>query len=255
MRAWTAATTLLLLVGPVACGGGDSVDDPDAGLSGCDDLLDEELLSRLRLSMEPTLAMQPGDERTVQLGVVDCCYFFEPVAACATWSVSPDEHASIDPVTGQLSVDEAAQHGDVFTVTADVEGGRALVSIDVHVYTDEANPLFGFWREAALVDCESGGELPYSDLIQELAFRADGTFQVTWTPFEVYVDYWGNYTYDLDGYTISLQVTGGNYVPDDVGTEGTFLLDRGGGLRFDDLWLGTASGSTADPACGHVFAR
>jgi hypothetical protein len=256
MRAWTAGTTLLLLFGPVACGGsGDPADDPDAGQSACEAPLDEETLATLRLGFEHNLAMRPGQVRTIHLGVVECCYLFEPIAACATFAVSPDDLATIDPTTGELEIHATASHGDVVTVTADVEDGRHQVTIDIHVYTPEENPLFGYWREAALLSCDDGEELPYHDRIEELRFRADGTVLVTWLPFEIYVDYWADYTYDLADGSLALQVNGGNYVPTDVGEAGTFSIDAEGRLILEDLWLGTASGSTADPACGHVFAR
>jgi len=47
-------------------------------------------------------------------------------------------------------------------------------------------------------------------------------------PFEVYRDYWGTYEYDLATDSLSLQVTEGNYVPDDIDGSGSFAFDEQG---------------------------
>jgi hypothetical protein len=75
-------------------------------------------------------------------------------------------------------------------------------------------------------------------------------------PFESYVDYWGDYTYNLADGTLDLTITGGNQQPDDVDGSGHYTLDANGNLVLTDMWLGTsafAEGGT--PNCGHRFAR
>jgi len=224
-----------------------------AGL--CESPLDADTLDRLTMSIEADLAMKPGTARQLQLGVVECCYSFEPVNACATWSVEPSTGATIDPDTGYLVIDASTEHGTVYTVTADVEEGRRLVTIDVYVYTDEGNPLFGIWREDVQFTCGGGAERAPEDTINELFFRADGWTNVTWYPFEVYVDYWGPYTYNLGTGALSIEVTGGNYVPSDVDGVGSFEIDDQGRLLLHDMWLGTPQGGSAPAACGHRFVR
>src|SRR4030042_387964 len=150
---------------------------------GCRRGLDEDTLNRLSLVMGDTLAMQPGETWEFSPGVVECCYVFEPVDACATWSVSPTEGATIDAETAVSTVDTGTPRGTVFTVTADVENGRRLVSAEAHIYTPEANPLFGTWGEEAQFSCETGEEVVPEERIGELAFGADGEFRVTWHPF------------------------------------------------------------------------
>jgi hypothetical protein len=253
MRTVACLIVSLLLL---ACGRDARVAvDPDAGASDCDTPLDDEVLGALRISIEPNLALRPGQARALRLGVVECCSVFDTVDACATWSVSPAELATIGRYTGQLEILDGAGHGDVVTVTADVEDGRGQVDIDVHVYTPEANPLFGIWREAAQLSCADGEEVAYDDRINELLFRADGTFHVTWYPFELYVDYWGRYAYDLEDGALSLEVTGGNHVPEDIDGAGRFRLDEAGRLVLEDLWLGRFQGAEGEPRCGHVFVR
>lgn len=254
-----------------ACFGGGSGDRSDASTSGdaldqadahvasdagpCESPLDETVLGQLSMSIEPNLAMKPGSSRQMQLGTVECCYFFEVVNACASWSVSPSEGATIDPGTGYLEIDSSAENGAVYTVTADVEDGRRDVSIDIYIYSEEDNPLFGFWHEDAQFECGSGEERTPEETIGELRFRADGQVNVTWYPFEVYVDYWGPYEYDLVTGALTIEATGGNYVPDDIDGTGTFEIDDQGRLLLHDMWLGSPQGSTQPAACGHRFVH
>jgi hypothetical protein len=215
--------------------------------------LDEGTLQDLRLSFDQNVQMQPGETHAFSLGVVECCYIFEPVEASATWSVEPAEGASIDPGTGVFTVDPDTPAGSVFTVSADVENGRRVVSIEVYVFTPEANPFVGHWGEEAQFACDTGEEVPPEEPIRELAFRAEGTFSVTWMPFEIYRDYWGTYEYDLVEGTLDLVVNGGNYVPDDVDGSGSFSFDEQGRLILRDIWLGSPYGGTDPANCGHRF--
>jgi hypothetical protein len=221
----------------------------------CSTVLDADTLSRLVLSMEKSVAMQPGAERSFALGTIECCYFFEPVQACATWSADPSEGARIDPHTGVFAVDESTPSGSVFTVSADVEDGRRVVSVEVHVFTPQEDPLVGMWREEAQFVCSTGEEVVPERAVGELRFKADGGFSVTWEPFEVYKDYWGTYAYEMDQGTLSLSVTGGNYVPDDVDGGGSLVVDEEGRLILRDLWLGSPFDGTGPANCGHRFTR
>jgi hypothetical protein len=257
----SATLVTLALLGVVSACDRTADQDPaadggtDANPQACPTPLDDETLAALSISIEPDLAMQPGQSRDLGLGNVECCYVFEPVEACATWSVAPDDHAAIDPDTGRLEILGSASPGEVVTVTADVEDGRRLVEIDVHIYTPEANPLYGVWREDLQYACADGAEVTPEHRINELRFRADGTIHVTWFPFELYVDYWGSYSYDLDDGSLELTVTGGNYVPDDLDGAGRFSIDEDGRLVLDEMWLGSPDQAEAAAGCGHRFSR
>ncbi len=205
--------------------------------------------------MEQTVEMQPGETGAFSLGVVECCYVFEPVETCATWSVDPNEGTTIDPLTGEFTVDAATPSGSVFMVSADVENGRRLISIEVYVFTPEQNPLVGFWREEAQFACGTGEEVLPEERIGELRFQADGTFSVTWIPFEIYRDYWGTYAYDLTQGTLELVVTEGNYTPEAVDGSGSFSFDEQGSLILSDMWLGSPHSGTSAANCGHRFAH
>ncbi len=154
-----------------------------------------------------------------------------------------------------MAVGGEVGQGAVFTVTADVENGRRLVSVDVHVYTEEANPLFGTWGEEAQLTCETGEEVVPEEHIGELAFGADGEFSVTWFPFEIYKDYWGTYTFDLSLGTIDLTASDGNYVPEGLDGSGTWFIDEEGRLVLKDVWLGAPRDVSRVANCGHVFTR
>jgi len=219
-------------------------------------VLNEETLNHLQLSMGRTIEMRPGGTRDFSLGVVECCTYFEPVEACSTWSVDPAEGASIDRRSGLLTVDAGTPSGSVFTVSADVEKGRRVVSIEVHVFTPEDSPLIGSWKKEAQFVCGSQEEVTPEERIGELRFRADGTFSVTWMPFEVYKDYtWGTYDYDLGQGALEIDITGGNYIPDDLDGSGSFWSDEEGRLMLRDVWLGRPRDGTGSARCGHRFTR
>jgi len=233
--------------------------------------LDEETVQRLTIfgfwpeeepnvvlvgSRDTTLQVLPGATLALTLGVFECCYFFHPVSARAIWSIAPGDGARIDRTTGLLMIDPSTPSGSVFTVRADVEGGRRVVAVEAHVFTAEANPLVGFWLETAQLECETETEVIPEQPIDELVFGADGTFSVTWFPFEVYKDYWGTYTFDLTRGTLELVVTGGNYIPPDVDGRGQLAWDASGRLVLTELWLGTPPRDGTRPAnCGHHFAH
>jgi hypothetical protein len=206
----------------------------------------------------PVSQAQPGDTVALSVGIMVCCVFYDEVEAEASWTVEPHDAASIDDA-GLLSVNPDATHGMVLTVTAVLVDTGQTVSAPVTIYTPGANPLVGRWREDVQYTCETGEAFTPPDPIQELIFEADQTFKVTWFPFEVYVDYWGGYTYDLEHGTLNFQVDGNNYLPSDFDGEGTFFIDEQGGLVLTDIWLGTPSTrgeqSPGGLKCGHRFVR
>lgn len=222
-------------------------------LSGCPTPLDEEQLAELAFGLDSIVEMTPGTSRTFELGLFECCYYIEPIDACATFSVSPaGAGARIDPDSGLLELDSDVPDGTRFTVIADVEDGRATVTESVYVYAPARNPLRGYRSEVMQIPCDGSDERPPIFPIRELVFHTYGVFEVTWEPFELYVDYWGNYVFDLDTGALSMTITGGNYVPTDFDGDG-YVTFEGDQIVLHDIWLGSPRDGYNPGACGHRF--
>jgi hypothetical protein len=257
---------------------GDSTDDGDATESGDDsdptdtgDETDESGDEVCRTPLPPEagnpdnqlafglffggLEQAIGTSRQFQVGLIQCCVFWEPIPTCSEYTVEPEGiGATIDPESGVLMLADDVPDGSVFTVTANIEDGLATVQDTLFAYRPELHPLKGFWHEVARIPCGGGPEFVPSDPIGELYFTASGQAGVTWNPFEAYVDYTGDYVADLDAGTLSISGIGGNYVPDDVDGEGLFAFE-GEELVLEDMWLGSSQESADPPACGHRFAQ
>lgn len=218
--------------------------------------VDEQTFNRLEISIGKSGQAQPGDSLELQIGTTECCYVFKPVNVSTRWSVEPQTGAKIDPRTGVLKIAINVPSGTVFTISADIQQGRKTLTTQVTVYTAQANPLVGFWHETKQIDCQSQAisELEGDDILRELVFKADGTFQATFTPFEVYHDYWGSYTFDPGKGTLDMLVVSGNYIPKNLDLQGEYKIDQNGALVLNNIWLGRRDEGT--PAgCGHVFAK
>ena len=196
------------------------------------------------------IQLQPGASFDLGVGVTECCYVWQEVDACVAWNVAP-AGATVD-ATGLLTIAPGTPNGSVFTVTADVGPGDKLLTTHAYVYTPAGNPLVGYRSELAELPCGGGAEVAPESPIGELAFWANGEFSVTWQPFELYVDYWGTYTFDTGSGVLDMVSTGGNYVPSDVDGAGTFSFDAGD-LVLHDLWLGTPQAGSLPARCGHRF--
>lgn len=125
----------------------------------------------------------------------------------------------------ELVISQTPPLGERVTVTGEYKGKNLRGRLTI--YDPEQSPLVGYWRQP-LEDCPEG------TAIQELVFSADGTFSVTWEPFETYKDYWGRFSFDAETGTLELMPETGNNLPDGV-QSGTVSLDE------DRLTLGTAS--------------
>lgn len=255
----TATTTMTESAGPTTAAttdetaGTSTTEDPTGGACALPPL-PEETLDALGFNVfGNSYDAKPGEMLDLSLGAIECCYVKQQVEACVTYSVSPAEGATID-AAGALTIAGDAAPGTVFTVTADVEAGRKVLTTEVFVYTPESNPLLGIWHEVAQLPCGGGAEVAPELAIQELWFRANGEVAVTWMPFEIYFDYWSDYTYDLRTGDLTITPTGGNYVPDDVEGVGKFSLadDQ---LVLEDMWLGSPQTGMQPANCGHRFER
>jgi hypothetical protein len=200
---------------------------------------------------ERALGVRPGATDTLRVLRMRGPYGPEPLPQCRpAWSLSPRAPAQVDRATGVLRVRPGAAHGTAFTVYADLGGRRAETRI--HVVDPRRNPLVGLWKQTAGTPCGSTASAPTEEGVQELRFRADGTFDVTWIPFESYVDYRGRYTYAAPA--LRLRVEGGNHVPTDVDPDGQATVAPDGTLRLTSLSLGTPRGG-GPRYCTALFRR
>lgn len=214
--------------------------------------VDEEIVNQLFITA-PGLSssVRAGEATDLRLVWIDNG-FPDEVDACVEWSIDPVDGVTIDAFTGVLDVDASVPDGTIVSVTADLEDGRRLITADLEVYIPLELDILGFWNELQQLPCDGGPAFTPEPTIPELVFYDTGEFTVTWTPFEVYIDYWGTYSYLEGTGALVLTVEGGNYVPDDIDGEGVAgVVD--GLLRLEDMWLGSAQEPVTPPACGHVF--
>jgi len=197
---------------------------------------------------------EPNQTMMLRVARLDCCYVFSFANVCAEWSVSGTSQASI--VTGatrdvgQLFVG-GVPRGTSFEVHARIGTTTLTTTITVPQPPDDAR-LLGTWHEIRRIDCDGAAIAGFSP-INELAFSADGALQVTWQPFERYVDYWGQFQANPETGAFSFDITGGNFSPTDADTMGTYAIE-GTELHFRELYFGTR-GEVSMPACEHVFSH
>lgn len=227
-----------------------SVDSSDDGTTCGLPQVDEKVLNQLFINGGSSGYVAAGASTRLSLVWIDFGYLTE-VDACVEWSLDPEDGVTLD-ADGLLTVDAAVPPGRIILVSANVEAGRRILTADFEVYVPLESEILGYWSEVQQLPCDGGDPFTPEPTIPELVFRDTGEFNVTWTPFEVYVDYWGTFTYDEGTGALSMNVTGGNYVPPDVDGEGTATV-AGGQLTLEDMWLGVPQEPVTPPACGHVF--
>ena len=181
-----------------------------------------------QIELSPTLRNGPG----LSSGEAGCLRDItsDPKGLTATWTSD-----------GKLvlTVPQDAPSGQIYTIAA-TYGGKN-VRAEVAVYRPDSQPLVGGWHQK--VGC--GGREP----MRELIFAADGSFRATYTPFESYYDFWGSYRFDTETSTLTLDITGGNKVPD-TARDGTIEIE-GDSFRLGTANLGGGDGSV----CTAPFTR
>ncbi|KAA3642172.1 MAG: hypothetical protein DWQ07_24325 [Chloroflexi bacterium] len=117
------------------------------------------------------------------------------------------------------------------------------------------NPLVGSWYEVAQISCQTTSERRVPSPIEELIFFEDNRINVTWFPFEVYIDYVGTYAVG-EGGTLEIFAEELNYLPSELDTVGTYEIDENGRLLLKDMWLGVPPLDAVHPVnCGHIFEK
>ncbi|MCM8557800.1 hypothetical protein [Sphingomicrobium sediminis] len=143
----------------------------------------------------------------------------------------------------RLTLAENAPVDFVIDVTATLHHGTTAAG-QIYVYDRSMKPLVGTWKQ-------EGGNCNPDDRILEAKFEPDGRIEITWRPFETYVDYWGTYELNADAGTISIEATGGNYIPDDI-VAGKITID-GDSFILDGASFGTSE--RGGGVCSAAFTR
>jgi hypothetical protein len=221
--------------------------------------------SQLIVGNGDTIALRPGASAKLWLNCRRCCWIDGNVDVPVAWSLKPGTTAAtLDARTGALTIAAAAPVGSQLTVIAEltVRGKKRRVEGRVLVIDPRPQPWAGLWSETSRLLCASPGKAGGPDptpaekapLIRELMLNEDGTFTVTWFPFERYKDYWGSYAVDGKTGAVTFTVTGGNSVPPPgADLTGTLRIEPGVGLVLSDLYLGAPSNAKPPRACGHRF--
>lgn len=173
-----------------------------------------------------------------------------PAVCLSDWRVTPAEAATVAPDGTRVTFAAGLPAGTAITIEARTpnQPARAVVVI---TGPDEAR-LVGRYSQLE-VTCD--GPLPRQP-VRELRFSRDGHFAVTWTPFERYEDYWGDYVHDPETGRMTLTVTGGNRPPDSGARLSGAAELRSGESRLvmDGFYLGDGLSNGSGQSCRYVFA-
>jgi hypothetical protein len=133
----------------------------------------------------------------------------------------------------------------------DPGGSTSGTNMEEWCSKDEKRPWTGCWIELARLDCESGQEFEPQEPIGEFRLTPDGLYSVTWTPFETFVDYAGQYEVSEEDSTIELNL--GDRAPAGAKGQGRFSITDQGDLLLEGIWLGDRHQGREMEACGHRF--
>lgn len=202
------------------------------------------------------IEMAPGEQRPLRVLITPRPGAYEQIpAACRVrWLIPANGHATVDEA-GRLAIAAGAPVGYTFGVQATLADGRSAHST-VRVVRRGAGSLVGTYTEVGRGPCRGRSTVAPPEPVRELIFRGDGSFSVTWQPFETRRDYWGTFVHDAARGSLSLRVEGrGNYNPPDLDPEGTVEFEGDTRIRLRGMWLGSAPQRAERPACVQVFER
>ncbi len=198
----------------------------------------------------------------ISVGHFDPRRGIEPVPLqCMDFEISPSDAARISPDGLSIEIGEDAQPGVDIQLTGTLRGSRAgegSETLRIVIIDDIARQLIATWSFDAVRGCD-GAEI---DPPLEIRFEVNNGLSVTWTPFERYWDYWGQYEWSPESGAFSFRATGGNQIPSDISLNGEMMLEGGRHLALSGVHFGTrqqgapaSSVSAAEAGCTLVFRR
>ncbi len=216
-----------------------------------------ETFERLTITPHRILQLETGKSITLTIGrFADATKggFYEEVKLPVVWSIEPATDITLDPKTGVISVEDTIAGIKTFEINANIADGKKVLSKMLYVYNPLSVPFIRLWKEQSRIPCNTGETVDDFSPIQELEFLADGTFSVTWRPFESYMDYWGEYSVDYKNKKLELKVINGNYIPSDIVPKGSFKFEEEGGVSLREIYFGTGrTDTTTNRSCGYLF--
>ena len=170
-------------------------------------------LREAQIGPDSTIELTPGSSYNAQImrPTPDGPLF--PLTAKVVWTLqSPVPGVSVDGRSGVISVSKDVPNGTTATVLANIENGRRMLKVRLHVFTREVNPFVGQWRVESLIACSDGHEMKPDYTLraprarEHLHFYTDGQF---WIGVEMniaaHTTLTGAYEYDLKAGTITLK--------------------------------------------------
>jgi len=164
------------------------------------------------------------------------------------WKAVPDGEVSLSHDGATLSVLPSATPGATVEISASF-CGRREISRTLRIVGKDEPVLTGLWREQGK-QCE--GETP-GDIVRELEFRDTGYFSVTYTPFEAYRDFWGQFAFNPSDGQLTMTITGGNKVPSQARLSGKATLRPDGALVLEQVFL--SEPRTVGGVCTYTFGK
>lgn len=169
-----------------------------------------------------------------------------PLVCLKNWKLSVPAAATLSADHSQLIIADKAVPGTQVRLTAEFDG--KIAAADFTIVARDAVVLTGYWSEVGDADCPVG-----DPVLRELHFIDGGKFEATWMPFERYIDYWGDYSFDAATGAIVLKPTGGNNIPADADLDGKATIGPDGLLRFSGVFFGSSRGGLQPPRACAVF--
>lgn len=144
--------------------------------------------------------------------------------------------------------------------------GDAFERSDIVLQGPADRAIVGAWWQSGWKLCKPAAQLSSTDIdppIDELVFREDGTFSVTWRgggahtsdiPHVFIPDYTGHFTVDPAAGGIRLRIDNGLFVPRDFAGDGAYAIN-GNELKLARVWFGTRRAKQRSDICELMFAR